>query len=429
MGKIICQHWHCYQPSGNDFYTSAINDECYRPNSYNGILNRISFNMGPTLMEWFENNDQTTLQKVLEADHGQAMAQPYNHRILPLTRYDEDLKTQIRWGKEHFRNYFGRSPRVMWLPETATDVRTCKALSGEDIEYTIGAQAQAISEGGLVDTSKAYSIDLGDGDSISYFFYHPRSTSIAFNDEINSNSHPGVRYLENADIALEAILEEVGDSSLVLLAYDGETFGHHNPFADLWAEYFPIAVDKLPSTEMITLEEYLDTYGTSAKADLVENSSWSCTCGDLKRWKGGCTCAPSTPEYREELLAALETQEDKIHDIFFTHGRKKLKDPWEARDDYIHVLLAQESFENMIRKHTKNEPTEHDINVLKGLFEAEYFNQLSFTSCGWFFPEVHVQTKKNIDSAHKAAKRIKDSLGYDVSSSLKDIQWMLDHNH
>ncbi|MFP4655962.1 MAG: DUF3536 domain-containing protein [Candidatus Woesearchaeota archaeon] len=421
--RHLSQHWHFYQPRGNDYWAAKINEQCYRPNSENGVMDHVSFNIGPTLIEWFEQNDPGTLDRMISADHGQAIAQPYNHRILPLIRHDEDLKTQIRWGKEHFKKYFGREPRGIWLPETATDIRTSKALAEEGIEYTIGAPSQAINEDGSPVSSGCYDVDLGSGLSIAYFFFHPRSGEIAHNADTPFGD---TSFLDNADVALDVLVRESEGEALILLAYDAETFGHHNKFADLWADYFPTAVEQHPETEdMITLDQYLDTYGTHGMVALVERSSWSCLCGGLKRWSGDCDCAKSREQYREELLRTLEEQEDTVHDIFYTTSRKFINDPWVARDDYIHVLMDELGFEDLIRPYLKEDVTYSTMYELKELFEAEYLTQLSFTSCGWFFPDINLQTKNNIRDAYAASQRIKSSTGHDISAPLSSIDWML----
>ncbi len=421
--KLLSQHWHFYQPRGNDVWASIIDEQCYKPNSENGILRDISFNIGPTLIEWFERNDPNTLERMVSADRGQVIAQPYNHRILPLIRYEEDLKTQVRWGKEHFKRYFNRSPRGMWLPEAATDTRTCNALVDEGIEYTLGAWWQGKTEdGGRIDPSDAYNVDLGDGKSICYLFYHPVSAEIAFNSHIGT----GLRFLDNADMALEALIDKTADDPLVLLAYDGETFGHHHRLADHWAGYFPRAVEKRSGVAMLTPDQYIDYIGAKSKALIEEKSSWSCLCGGLKRWTEGCNCAGGKKDYQSTLLAVLESQEDKVHDLFSTYAGKALRDPWAARDDYIHVLIREETFEEMIARHLKRYRTREGISALKGLFEAEYLTQLSFTSCGWFFPEINIQTKNNIRDAYSASKKIRDSIGHDISPPLAELDWMLD---
>jgi len=423
MVKYVLQHWHFYQPRKNDKWTKIINNECYSPNSKNGILNHVSFNIGPTLIDWFEKNDKETLDNMVRADKGQALAQPYNHRIMPLIRHDEDLKTQIIWGKKCFQKHFKREPEGMWLPETATSKRVCKELANQGIKYTIGAPWQ---KKGRNDTSKPYKVILDKSSEIIYFFYNPMSGNIAFNSH---NCH-GQKFLDNVDYTLDHLAKASKDESMTLLAYDGETFGHHHKFADLWAGYFPQGVKKRKDMEMVTLEEYLRRFGAKAKADIWDDSSWSCHCGGLKRWTKGCDCAGGYKAYQEPLLKALERLEDSVHEIFANESSNYFKDPWEARNDYIDTKLGLLSLDDFFAKHLKKDFSSNNQLFLKQLLEAEYYVQLSFTSCGWFFPEMGVQAKQNMLDAYKAAVIIREAVSEDlVTPLLKDLELAEDWTH
>ena len=421
--KYIAQHWHFYQPRNNDFWANRINSECYRPNSESGILQKISYNVGPTLIDWLEKNDSSTLEKMISADKGQVIGQTYNHRIMPLIRYDEDLKTQIIWGKKHFAKYFNREPKGIWLPETATDKRVCKELVNQDIKYTIGAWWQGSSpDGNAIDTKDAYNVDLGDGEKIIYFFFDPISSEIAF----NSSASTSTRFLDNADIAIDRILRDIREDGLMLLAYDGETFGHHHKFADKWAAYFPDAVQKRSEAKMVTLDEYIELNPPKKYAEIIEKSSWSCLCGDLGRWTKGCSCAGGNREYQEALLFTLEKQEDIIHDIFVSQSEKYLHDVWDARNDYIDIKLGLTSEDVFLKHHAKKNVSKQEKEKIIGLLDAEYLTQLSFTSCGWFFSEINIQTRNNISDAILAAAKVESSTGLNVSENLKNLDWMLD---
>ncbi|MDP2908074.1 MAG: DUF3536 domain-containing protein, partial [Nanoarchaeota archaeon] len=411
MVKHVLQHWHFYQPRRNDKWTRRINKECYVPNSKNGILKHVSFNIGPTLIEWFNKHDKETLERMIQSDEGQALAQPYNHRIMPLIRHDEDLKTQIIWGKKYFKKFFKREPEGMWLPETATSKRVCKELAKQGIKYVIGAPWQ---KKGQQDTSKPYKIKLGKDLELIYFFYNPISGNIAFN---NHNAY-GQRFLDNVDTTLEHLTNVVKDKEIQQLAYDGETFGHHHKFADLWAEYFPKGVAKRKDMKMITVNEYIKKFEIKDYANIWDNSSWSCHCGDLKRWTKGCDCAGGHKAYQEPLLKALEKLEDNIHEIFIDETSEYFKDAWDARNDYIDLKLESVTEEEFFKKHLKKEVTKEEESFLKKLLEAEYNLQLSFTSCGWFFPEMGIQAEQNMLDAYKATELIKEATSKDLTTGL-----------
>ena len=171
-GVYVTVHGHFYQPPRENPYLDAverqagaapfhdwnerIHHECYRPNAFArvvdewgdvvGIVNNyeyLSFNIGATLMSWLEKYDVEVYQRILEADrhscdrlngHGNAIAQVYNHIIMPLAN-ERDKHTQIRWGKEDFKSRFKRDPEGMWLAEAAVDYATIAALIAEKIRF------------------------------------------------------------------------------------------------------------------------------------------------------------------------------------------------------------------------------------------------------------------------------------------------------
>ena len=164
--RYLCIHGHFYQPPRENPWLEAIElqdsaapyhdwneritAECYAPNSAARILDAegriakivnnyssISFNFGPTLLSWMKDKAPETYQAILEADrvsaqrfsgHGSALAQCYNHMIMPLANARDKL-TQVIWGIEDFRFRFGRDPEGMWLPETAVDLETLDCMA------------------------------------------------------------------------------------------------------------------------------------------------------------------------------------------------------------------------------------------------------------------------------------------------------------
>ncbi len=180
MACFVCIHCHFYQPPRENAWLEAVESqdsaspyhdwneritaECYLPNGTSRMLGghgriakivnnytRISFNFGPTLLSWMEERAPQAYEQVLKADresqqifsgHGSAIAQAYNHLILPLAN-SRDKRTQIVWGIRDFQYRFGRDPEGMWLPETAVDLETLEILSSLGIKFTILAPRQA----------------------------------------------------------------------------------------------------------------------------------------------------------------------------------------------------------------------------------------------------------------------------------------------
>ncbi|MFM7329581.1 MAG: glycoside hydrolase, partial [Bacteroidota bacterium] len=275
--RYVCIHGHFYQPprenawlevielqdSAHPFHdwNERISAECYGPNSSSRILDngqraikkiqnnysKISFNFGPTLLSWMMVNDPEAYAGILEADkqsmaqfggHGSAIAQVYNHMIMPLANR-RDKVTQVVWGIRDFEERFRRKPEGMWLAETAVDVESLEVLAEHDIRFTILAprQAEAIRRKGetdwrevnehALDTRQAYRCNLPSGKHIDLFFYDgDASQSIAFNGLLYDGRNFAERLLSELDQASDR-------PQLVHVATDGETYGHHHHHGDM----------------------------------------------------------------------------------------------------------------------------------------------------------------------------------------------------
>ncbi|HMA79788.1 MAG TPA: glycoside hydrolase, partial [Candidatus Binatia bacterium] len=239
MDRYICIHGHFYQPPRENPWLEAIElqdsaapyhdwneritRECYAPNSVSRILDdqgrivklvnnyaKISFDFGPTLLSWLEVKAPDAYAAILAADrqsrelfsgHGSALAQVYNHLIMPLAN-SRDRATQIRWGIGDFKHRFGRAPEGMWLAETAVDVETLEDLAGSGIRFTILAPHQAARirrlgdpawqeiNGDQIDTTLAYRQRLPSGRTIAIFFYHGAiARAVAFEGLLSHGEH------------------------------------------------------------------------------------------------------------------------------------------------------------------------------------------------------------------------------------------------
>jgi alpha-amylase/alpha-mannosidase (GH57 family) len=170
--------------------------------------------------------------------HGSAVAQVYNHMIMPLANR-RDKVTQVLWGIRDFEKRFRRKPEGMWLAETAVDTETLEVLAENNIKFTILAPRQAKAVKKIdqsdwtevnthsVDTTKAYTCNLPSGKSIIVFFYEGDiSQGIAFNGLLND----GKRF---ADRLLSVINKDDLNPQLVHVATDGETYGHHHKHGEM----------------------------------------------------------------------------------------------------------------------------------------------------------------------------------------------------
>lgn len=431
--RYICIHGHFYQPPRENAWLEVIElqdsahpyhdwneritAECYGPNKASRILDKagviknilnnyskISFNFGPTLLSWMENSDKETYDAILEADkesrvqfggHGSAVAQVYNHLIMPLANR-RDKETQILWGIRDFESRFKRKPEGMWLAETAVDYETLELLAEHDIKFTILAPRQAKATRVLdgewkqvndqtVDTHKTYQCNLPSGKKIALFFYDGNiSQSVAFNGLLND----GKRF---ADDLLKSFNEKDSGPQLVHVATDGETYGHHHKHGEMALAFCLNQIDKDKRVSLTNYAQYLTLFPIVDEAEIIEDSSWSCVHG-VERWKSDCGCNSGAhpgwhQQWRKPLRDALDWLRDATADIFERESSKILRDPWKARDEYINIVLkrSDENIKRFFKDHAIGEASEN--RVLR-LMEMQRHAMLMYTSCGWFFDEV-----------------------------------------
>ncbi|MBS1508596.1 MAG: DUF3536 domain-containing protein [Bacteroidetes bacterium] len=432
--KFVCIHGHFYQPPRENAWLEVIEvqdsaypyhdwneritAECYEPNATSRILDehkvirdiinnysKISFNFGPTLLSWMEVYANETYQAIIDADkesiarfggHGSAIAQVFNHMILPLANA-RDKDSQIVWGIRDFEMRFGRKPEGMWLAETAADTETLEALAANDIKFTILAprQAKATRKIGdekwnevndrTVNTKHAYRCNLPSGKFIDLFFYDGDiSQSIAFNGLLND----GKRFAESLSNAFDN-----NDSSvqLVHVATDGETYGHHHKHGDMALAFCLDYIEKDHQVTLTNYAQFLSMFPPVHEAQIVENSSWSCVHG-VERWRNDCGCNTGghggwNQRWRKPLREALDWLRDTTAQVFEEEGKKILKDPWVARNDYVNVVMKRNetTTKNFLRSHALEGAT---ASKVFRLMEMERHAMLMYTSCGWFFDEV-----------------------------------------
>ncbi|MDR1979176.1 MAG: DUF3536 domain-containing protein [Synergistaceae bacterium] len=463
MSRYVCVHGHFYQPPRENpwlefvetqesaspwhDWNERVTAECYRRNSASRILDddgnirkicnnysRMSFNMGPTLLSWLKSEAPRRYRGILKADalgmerfsgHGPALAQVYNHIIMPLANR-RDKVTQVKWGIQDFKSHFGRMPEGMWLAETAVDTETLEVLAENGIRFTILAPKQASEVRRMddapdawrdvkwekVDTGVSYRCDLPSGRRIALFFYDGSiSQAIAFGGLL----YDGGNYARRL---IDAKPDETVPS-LSHVATDGESYGHHHQDGDMALAYCLETIERGHEAELTIYGEFLEQNPPVHEVRIVENSAWSCAHG-VERWRGDCGCSGGTPGYHQKwrapLRQALDWLRDKLAAQFQQQGLKYLKDPWKARDDYIAVILdrSRESVEKWLADHAARPLTEEEnVRVLK-LMESQRSALLMYTSCGWFFDEISgLETVQILRYATRAIDLIHELTGLD----------------
>ena len=447
--RFVCVHGHFYQPPRENPWLEAVETqdsaepyhdwneritaECYAPNgaarivdSRNRILRitnnyaRMSFNLGPTLLSWMQEKAPLTYSMVRSADrqsqkhfggHGSAMAQVYNHVIMPLAS-TRDRETQIVWGIADFEHRYGRKPEGMWLAETAVDLESLDLLACHGIRFTVLAPHQcartrpiaavAVNEAdpaeaaaktvvwkdttdASVDTTQPYLVHTSPGHSIAVFFYNgPVSRAIAFDGLLNSG-----------EAFAERLLGGFGDragAQLVHVATDGESYGHHHQHGEMALAYALQLIEE-GDTKLTNFAQFLSNFPPTEEAEIVENSSWSCFHG-VERWRSDCGCnggkAGWNQKWRAPLREALDWLRDTLAPLVRTTCSALLTDADAARNDYISVILdrSHASVDAFFARHSIRTLTAEERVCALDLMELERNAMLMYTSCGWFFDDI-----------------------------------------
>jgi alpha-amylase/alpha-mannosidase (GH57 family) len=454
----VCIHGHFYQPPRENPWLETVeiqdsaapyhdwNDritaECYAPNGASRITNkqneitrimnnyaRMSFNFGPTLLSWLLDNAPRAYRMILDADkvsaqryngHGSAIAQVYNHLIMPLANH-RDALTQIRWGMADFEHRFGRKPEGMWLAETAVSRSVLDLMAQEGIKFTILAPVQCArvrrlaqpagtasnpnldpvaaaateswteTPNATVDPTHPYLVKLDQGRSIAVFFYDgPASRAIAFEGLLNSGEDFGRRLLGGFHPPSPGDPESAQISHV---ATDGESYGHHHKHGEMALSYAMHWIEEGKQAKLTNYGEFLENFPPKWEAEVAENTSWSCVHG-VERWRSNCGCngghAGWNQEWRAPLRESLDYLRDTTVPLAEELSKNLFKDLWAARDGYIQVVLDRSpaSIIRFFAEHTTRELTEVERITALELMELERHAQLMYTSCGWFFDEI-----------------------------------------
>ncbi len=437
MDRFICIHGHFYQPPRESPWLEAIEiqdsafpyhdwneritAECYAANALSRIWDSegriaqlvnnyasISFNFGPTVLLWMQKYAADVYEAILEADrqsvekfsgHGNALAQAYNHMILPLAN-SRDKNTQIIWGIKDFEYRFGRKPEGMWIPETAVDLETLDLIAQHGIGFAILSPRQASRvrpidgnewqdvSGGNIDPGMAYRVSLPSGRVMNLFFYDgPIAQALAFEGLLNNGE-------TFANRLLSAFPEDLSSPRLVHIATDGESYGHHHRYGDMALTHALHHIESNGLAQLTNYGRYLEEHPPAHEVEIFENSSWSCVHG-IERWRSDCGCNSGgrpgwNQAWRAPLRAALDWLRDAVNPALEQTAGQFLTDPWAARNDYIDIIVdrSPDRINAFLNRHAvRHLNSEDEIRVLK-LMELQRHAMLMYTSCGWFFDEL-----------------------------------------
>jgi alpha-amylase/alpha-mannosidase (GH57 family) len=461
MKKYICIHSHFYQPprenpwldriqeqeSAAPFHNwnERISNECYRENGRSRIKNvrnyvegvsnnyaKMNFNFGPTLLSWLEHYDSRTYDYIIKGDmmsvdkfdgHGNAIAQCYNHMIMPLAN-KRDKETQVIWGLRDFEKRFNRCAEGMWLPETAVDLETLELLALHGMKYVILAprQASKVCEIGAaswidvssenINTKVPYLIKLPSGAEIAAFFYDGGlSKAVAFDGLLHDGEYFANRILSRFSDSDEG-------SQLVHIATDGESYGHHHKYGDMALAFALRKIEEREDVRLCNYGYYLSVESPKFEVQIFENSSWSCAHG-VERWRTDCGCNSGgksewNQKWRAPLRAVLDELRDEVNKKFESQLSKFKVDPWEVRNDYINILFDRNETSNseFVKKWIPDFlETADQVEFLKS-FELQRQLQFMYTSCAWFFDESSgIETVQVLQYALRAIELAEDLWG------------------
>lgn len=469
--RYVCVHGHFYQPPRENPWLEAIElqdsaypyhdwneritAECYGPNARSRILDgeghirqiannyaRISYNFGPTLLKWLQDEEPDVYFRVIEADkesaarfngHGSAMAQPYNHMIMPLANR-RDRYTQVRWGIRDFEFRFGRPPVGIWLPEAAVDTETLDIVSEFGIQYTVLAPNQALRikeqtgrdwtdvSGEQIDPTRPYFLLLPSGRRINVFFYDgPIARAVAFE-----------KVLERGETFADRLTGAFTDGrewpQLVHIATDGETYGHHHRFGDMALAYALDYIEREDTATLTNYAEYLELYPPEWQVEIAENTSWSCAHG-VERWRSNCGDNTGghpgwNQEWRAPLREAFDWLRDAVSPLYEEKAGELFADPWLARDDYISVILdrSDESVAAFMAAHRTEKLDASQWTTALELLELQRHALLMYTSCGWFFDDVSgIEATQTIQYAGRVIQLAQKLFGDGIEGPFLDI--------
>jgi alpha-amylase/alpha-mannosidase (GH57 family) len=469
--RFICIHGHFYQPPRENPWLETVETqdsaapyhdwnericaECYATNGAARIQNnknqitrivnnygRISFNFGPTLLSWLKENAPRTYRMILDGErrsrksyggHSSAMAQVYNHIIMPLASR-RDRITQIRWGIADYKNHYGSPPEGMWLAETAADSESLELMAQHGVKFTLLAPHQCkrvrvLNNGkeepsadwtetpdASVDTTHPYLLRFASGASIAVFFYNgPASRAIAFEGLLNSG--------ENFAGRLKASFKDSAQPQLVHVATDGESYGHHHRHGEMALAYALRLLERDRTVKLTNYGEFLEQFPPEYECQIEEDTSWSCAHG-VERWRSNCGCnggRPFNQLWRAPLRQALDELRDGIAPLTEQEGSALFKDVWEARNAYIDVVLNRdaEPVDGFFEDHSTHALSEAERIRALELMEMQRHAQLMYTSCGWFFDDIGgIETVQIIAYAARVLQLAKELFG-DRAASLE----------
>ncbi len=398
----LCVHGHFYQPPrGNPFtedaeelveagaepyanFNEKVTAECYTPNAALGNFELMSFNLGATLARWLAVHAPATYQQIVQADQGyfakygvgNSLAQPAHHTILPLFR-KRDKQVQVKWGLMAFEHRFGHPAEGMWLPELAVDLETLQVLHDCGVKFTVLSQGQLK---GADDGAGPYWVKLPSGDRLAVYSRDDwHSNQLAFNIKDQGGAGRWAR------LTLTPLRKSF--PRMLLIATDGETFGHHHVGEEHFLHWLLAYEANSVGFEVTTLARDLADHPPTVELEILEHTAWSCWHG-LNRWSNGCDCTVGDARWKPALRRAFDNLANWVDEAYLDFTRALAIEPWKLREDYLRVRMGQQTGSEFLRAaglaHLSAQSAAHLLDLLL----AQFFRQRMYVSCTFYFEDL-----------------------------------------
>ena len=205
---------------------------------------------------------------------------------------------------------------------------------------------------------------------------------------------------------------------LVQIATDGESYGHHHRFGDMALAYLLEQIESRGLARLTNPGAYLEAHPPTHEVEIFEKSSWSCAHG-IDRWWSDCGCNSGAHSgwnqaWRTPLRDALDWLRDHVALLWERKTQELLRHPWEARDDYIDVVLDRSNgaIETFLQRHAIQTLTGAQKTSALKLLELQRNAMLMYTSCGWFFDDLAgIETIQVMKFAGRAVQLAQELFG------------------
>jgi hypothetical protein len=377
-----------------------VTADCYLPNTVLGNFDLMSFSFAPALLGYLETHDTTTYSRIISADRGNAIATTFHHVALPLLSR-RDKVTQVRWGLKAFEAHFGRRAAGFWLPDMAVNDEALDVLAECGVEFTLLSSEQ-------IRTARAcgagpYHIKLKSGRHLAIFARdHMLSDKVAF--ELN--------WLGGAGMFAARYLAPHPDDGLLLIATDGETYGHHHPGEEMFARYLLQQEAWNAGYQVVPLASFVRDHPPEIEASLPGPSSWSASGEDSQE--------PGQSAWQAPLRAALEHVAEAADAIYERKARTAGFDPWALRDGYVDVLTNRTMellyLAGLAERALARSDEERVLTLLRAqAHRLAMFDRYAFSETGFNSAEMRIA----VAHAARAVGFVAQATGEDLSGDLR----------